>query len=1078
MPETIPLAGALHQSIAWRKDEDVNPNRTANDRDNRPSREDTKNKDYRDRKNPRTSIEEGANVFGPWKRPPTSDQRPRRSTVAEGLTQWIRSPIQAPTVKDTSHYIKKIASKRPPGLSITTGHGRRRGATVPDRFHARNPDEIFSDSSPSPGSPVQGFWGTQSDSEDEHWAHRFSRGPSQSPDSPRRDHWDTHERGEYRRWHSEEGFNSESSAVESPQMPRSRSSDFSSSRDSDQGFFANGVPRPMSLYPDRTVSELDLSRELHGYVDRVSLPRDFRPYSHPWEQANSRQQTATTTNRVQLPKSFHATPNSSEPKISRRLSDTAANQSTPRSHDSPPTVAKLGFSKQPSGTEGDVGTPRDPEALRTGSELAGSKLIDDLAGGNVSPPRSSEPDISRKLPGGISVDDPSGSPTSSSTAALGTPNNVVGHSFTGSFAAARGSPPPTSEATRQLDVQASERIPVSSSSRSSPRSSISATDRGNHTGTAVSIQEEQKARQSSKHSPAHYVDRTDSGSDTGTVIRDPAGEQEGQEASHNKTKVALLEALKRKHEVEQKLRRVQIEYKQILQDHAAGQETLGKNYQDLVAVGEEQESAHNRTRIALLKSRKEKHETEQKLDRAAIQYRQQLQAVGILAEDNVQPIWEIDSDGRQTRPLYKDFPNMARESHVNLLLNRANCKFMLAEYQEMATIAFEALAVAERLNFKPLFGRCNFVIGIAFYHDCRFDEAQHRFWLALDCKGKYGISTECVERWLEKCNDSIVGNPSTDARSPIRDKYSQDTDRVADTSFRADTFFAKATNVACHPESTDVESDEGVEDLQGLEGYTVCPSQGYDDESDEIEEIPDPRADGPKEPLFEEEQSTLTIGPRNSPSLPFKEMFPVEDTVGEPSHVAIPHIGAYDTPIAPFVQFAPSAIEEQKARTASRSWSSLSIDPMPVESSYAPFNYVEEKPTKVRGRAVTTGEQKAGKGPRHGKLTGPLSWLTKDVGNIPVMDMEAWVNRSLAKRREEATKEHWQNRPPVAFILYRSAYTDSIRSMFKGASHQLVSSLASESWKMELPKVREQYGAWAILERENQEKAFPEDNAI
>ncbi len=119
-------------------------------------------------------------------------------------------------------------------------------------------------------------------------------------------------------------------------------------------------------------------------------------------------------------------------------------------------------------------------------------------------------------------------------------------------------------------------------------------------------------------------------------------------------------------------------------------------------------------------------------------------------------------------------------------------------------------------------------------------------------------------------------------------------------------------------------------------------------------------------------------------------------------------------------------------------------------------------------------KRKAAKGARPKTLSGPLSELTKDMENIPVKDTEAWVNRSLDVRREEAEKDQFVKRPSNSFILYRSAYADRARNFQKSANHQIVSSLAGESWAMEPPEIRKQYDAWAKLERENHAKAFPD----
>ena len=93
--------------------------------------------------------------------------------------------------------------------------------------------------------------------------------------------------------------------------------------------------------------------------------------------------------------------------------------------------------------------------------------------------------------------------------------------------------------------------------------------------------------------------------------------------------------------------------------------------------------------------------------------------------------------------------------------------------------------------------------------------------------------------------------------------------------------------------------------------------------------------------------------------------------------------------------------------------------------------------------------------------------------NIEIKDTEAWVNRSVEDRREEAKKDNFVKRPSNSFILYRSAYADRARAWEKSPNHQKISSLAGESWAMEPPEIRKQFDAWAKIERDNHAKAFP-----
>lgn len=109
------------------------------------------------------------------------------------------------------------------------------------------------------------------------------------------------------------------------------------------------------------------------------------------------------------------------------------------------------------------------------------------------------------------------------------------------------------------------------------------------------------------------------------------------------------------------------------------------------------------------------------------------------------------------------------------------------------------------------------------------------------------------------------------------------------------------------------------------------------------------------------------------------------------------------------------------------------------------------------------------------KLTDPLSKLTKDYTNIPVRNMEEWVNRSAETRREEVAKRNgYITRPMNSFMLYRSAYAERTKIWCLQNNHQVVSSVSGESWPMEPPEVREHYNELAKIERINHQNAHPD----
>ncbi|USP74454.1 uncharacterized protein yc1106_01728 [Curvularia clavata] len=108
------------------------------------------------------------------------------------------------------------------------------------------------------------------------------------------------------------------------------------------------------------------------------------------------------------------------------------------------------------------------------------------------------------------------------------------------------------------------------------------------------------------------------------------------------------------------------------------------------------------------------------------------------------------------------------------------------------------------------------------------------------------------------------------------------------------------------------------------------------------------------------------------------------------------------------------------------------------------------------------------------KLTAPLSVLTKDLHDVPIKNMEEWVNRPMDVRRREAEKRNgYITRPMNSFMLYRSAFAERAKSWCLQNNHQIVSTVAGESWPLEPPEIRELYNEYAKLERINHQNAHP-----
>ena len=129
---------------------------------------------------------------------------------------------------------------------------------------------------------------------------------------------------------------------------------------------------------------------------------------------------------------------------------------------------------------------------------------------------------------------------------------------------------------------------------------------------------------------------------------------------------------------------------------------------------------------------------------------------------------------------------------------------------------------------------------------------------------------------------------------------------------------------------------------------------------------------------------------------------------------------------------------------------------------------VEKTPKRKKDRA---------KAPKKvAKLDKPLSELTKDWTHIPVVDIEAYVNRSSEVRLEEVANGKPPGkikRPMNAFMLYRKAYQNRTKDWCLHNNHQVVSQVCGDSWPLEPEHVRIQFNEWATLERANHQLAHP-----
>ncbi|KAJ5230992.1 High mobility group superfamily [Penicillium chrysogenum] len=107
-------------------------------------------------------------------------------------------------------------------------------------------------------------------------------------------------------------------------------------------------------------------------------------------------------------------------------------------------------------------------------------------------------------------------------------------------------------------------------------------------------------------------------------------------------------------------------------------------------------------------------------------------------------------------------------------------------------------------------------------------------------------------------------------------------------------------------------------------------------------------------------------------------------------------------------------------------------------------------------------------------LTDPPSNLSRDMTDIPILDIDTWVRRPVKERQKETEQKGRVRRPMNSFMLYRWANIESI----KGQSHQHnpreISSIAGKRWGKEPQSVRDKYSRLAKIERDGHAEAHPD----
>ncbi|KAI1005531.1 hypothetical protein K3495_g2689 [Podosphaera aphanis] len=111
-------------------------------------------------------------------------------------------------------------------------------------------------------------------------------------------------------------------------------------------------------------------------------------------------------------------------------------------------------------------------------------------------------------------------------------------------------------------------------------------------------------------------------------------------------------------------------------------------------------------------------------------------------------------------------------------------------------------------------------------------------------------------------------------------------------------------------------------------------------------------------------------------------------------------------------------------------------------------------------------------------LEKPLSELTKDMTQIHVVDIEAYVNRPPRQRQDEVKDDGKKpgkvKRPMNSFMLYRKAFQNKAKFWCSQNNHQIVSRVCGDSWPLEPNSIKEQFKKWARTERHNHQIAFPQ----
>ncbi|OBT73239.1 hypothetical protein VF21_08840 [Pseudogymnoascus sp. 05NY08] len=177
--------------------------------------------------------------------------------------------------------------------------------------------------------------------------------------------------------------------------------------------------------------------------------------------------------------------------------------------------------------------------------------------------------------------------------------------------------------------------------------------------------------------------------------------------------------------------------------------------------------------------------------------------------------------------------------------------------------------------------------------------------------------------------------------------------------------------------------------------------------------------------------------------------------------------GSHEASPAPSAMSPPLNVRRTRSGQAiNRAIQQLKPSPKPTSRATSP----KSKAKKVKKEKKVKAENKIA------RLEQPLSVLTREWTHVPVVDIDAYVNRSAEIRRQEV--EEGKNpgkvkRPMNSFMLYRKAYQNRTKNWCLQNNHQVVSQVCGDSWPLEPDSVRAQFNEWARIERQNHQNAHP-----